>query len=76
MTRNMGRIDQFLRIVIGLVLLTYTVLTYTVKEGSITAGWLVPGVVGAILIITAFFAYCPLYTVLGMTTRTKLDRTT
>lgn len=71
MTRNMGRIDQFLRILIGLVL-----LAYTVKEGAITAGWLVPGVVGVILVVTAFFSYCPLYTVLGVTTRAKLDRTT
>jgi hypothetical protein len=71
MARNMGRIDQFLRILIGLVL-----LAYVVKDSAITAGWLVPGVVGVVLIITAFFSYCPLYTVLGVTTRTKLDRTT
>jgi hypothetical protein len=71
MTHNMGRIDQFIRILIGLVL-----LAYTVKEGAMSAGWVVPGVVGVILIITAFFSYCPLYTVLGVTTRTKLDRTT
>jgi hypothetical protein len=71
MARNVGRIDQFLRILIGLVL-----LAYVVKDSAITAGWLVPGVVGAVLIITAFFSYCPLYTVLGVTTRTKLDRTT
>lgn len=71
MTRNMGRIDRFFRILIGLLL-----LAYTINEGAITAGWVVPGVVGVILIITALFSYCPLYTVLGVTTRTNLDRTT
>lgn len=70
MTRNMGRIDQFLRIVIGLAL-----FAYTVKDGAIAAGGLTLGVVGVILIITAFFSYCPLYTVLGVSTRSKLDRT-
>ena len=70
MTRNMGRIDQFLRIVIGLAL-----FAYTVKDGAIAAGGLTLGVVGVILIITAFFFYCPLYTVLGVSTRSKLDRT-
>jgi hypothetical protein len=70
MTRNMGRIDQFLRIMIGLAL-----LAYTVKDGILAAGWLVPGVVGAILIITAFSSYCPLYAMFDVTTRSKLDRT-
>jgi hypothetical protein len=70
MIRNVGRIDQFLRIMIGLSL-----LAYTVKDGAITAGWLVLGILGAILMITAFFSYCPLYPVLGVTTRSKLDRT-
>jgi hypothetical protein len=69
MTRNMGRIDQFLRILIGLAL-----FAYGVKDGAIAAGWLPLGVVGVILIITALFSYCPLYTVLGVSTRGKLDR--
>lgn len=70
MTRNIGRIDQFVRIVIGLAL-----LAYTVKDGSLGSDWLVPGVIGLVLIITAFFSYCPLYSVLGVTTCSKTDRT-
>jgi hypothetical protein len=70
MTRNIGRIDQFLRIMIGV-----TLFAYAVKNGTLTTGWLVPGVVGVILVITAFFSYCPLYSMLGVTTRSNLDRT-
>ena len=43
MTNNMGRIDQFLRIVIGLAF-----FAYTVKDGAIAVGWLAQGVVGVI----------------------------
>jgi hypothetical protein len=70
MTRNMGRIDQFLRIMIGLAL-----FAYAVKDGKPAAGWLVPGVIEVILVITAFFSYCSLYSILGVTTRSRLDRT-
>lgn len=69
MTRNVGRIDQFLRFMIGLAL-----LVYAVKDGTLAAAWLVSGIAGLILMITAFFSYCPLYTMLGVTTRSKLDR--
>ena len=71
MTRNIGRIDQFVRIIVG-----FALLAFTVKDGTIAAGWLIPGIVGLILIITAFFSLCPLYSVLGVTTRSKVDRTT
>jgi hypothetical protein len=66
MTRNVGRIDQFFRIIIGLAL-----IAYTVKDGSLGPGWLVAGTIGLVLLVTAFFSYCPLYTLLGMNTRTK-----
>lgn len=70
MTRNLGRIDQYLRIVIGLAL-----VAYAVRDGTIASGWLVPAIVGVILMVTAFFSYCPLYAALGVTTRSKLDLT-
>ena len=66
MTRNVGRIDQFFRIIIGLAL-----IAYTVKDGSLGPGWLIAGTIGLVLLVTAFFSYCPLYTLLGMNTRTK-----
>jgi hypothetical protein len=64
MTRNVGLIDQYARIIIGLAL-----IAYTLKDGSLGSGWLVAGTLGCVLIATAFFSYCPLYTWLGINTR-------
>ena len=64
MTRNIGRIDQYVRTIIGLAL-----IAYTVKDGSLGAIWPVAGTLGFILIVTAFFSYCPLYTLLGVNTQ-------
>lgn len=66
MTRNVGLIDQYARIIIGLAL-----IAYTLKDGSLGAGWLVAGILGFVLITTAFFSYCPLYTLLGINTRQR-----
>ena len=64
MTRSIGRIDQFLRIIVGLAL-----LAYTVKDGTLGPGWLGGGALGLVLVATAFFSYSPLYTLLGINTR-------
>jgi len=70
-TRNLGRVDQFLRIVVGLAL-----VAYTVKDGPPALGFMVAGAVGVVLLITAFFSYCPLYTLFGISTRNRFDRPT
>ncbi|MBK5652525.1 hypothetical protein QU42_19535 [Bradyrhizobium sp. UASWS1016] len=66
MTPNVGRIDQYVRIIIGLAL-----MAYIVKDGSLGAGWIVTGALGLVLIATAFFSHCPLYTLLGINTLQK-----
>jgi hypothetical protein len=66
MRRNIGRVDQFLRIIVG-----FALLAYTVKEGTLGPGWLGVGALGLVLIVTAFFSYSPLYTLLGINTRHK-----
>ncbi|VIO72924.1 hypothetical protein CI1B_45730 [Bradyrhizobium ivorense] len=66
MARNVGFIDQYARILIGMAL-----IAYIVKDGSLGAGWLVAATLGFALIATAFFSYCPLYTLLGINTRRK-----
>jgi hypothetical protein len=58
MKKNTGSADRILRIVIGLGLLSITVI------GPKTL-W---GLIGIIPIITASFSFCPLYTVIGMST--------
>jgi hypothetical protein len=58
MKANVGGIDRILRIVLGLALLAMTL------TGTIGAwGW-----IGLLLLGTALFKFCPLYTVLGMNT--------
>jgi hypothetical protein len=64
MTRNVGRIDQVVRILIG-----FALIAYSVKDGVPGPTWLVAATFGTILIVTAFFSFCPLYTLLGWNTR-------
>ena len=66
MARNVGFVDQYARIIIG-----FALIAYTVRDGSLAAGWLVAGTLGLIMIVTAFFSFCPLYTLLGVNTRQK-----
>ena len=58
MTANVGKIDQVLRIVIGLILLSLVFI------GPKTL-W---GLIGLILIATAGFRFCPAYRLLGLRT--------
>ena len=64
MTRNIGRIDQFLRIIVG-----FALLAYTVKDGTLGPGWLGGGALGLVLVVTAFFSYSPLSALFGINTR-------
>ena len=66
MTRNVGRIDQGIRIVVGLVLLAI------VFVGPRTPfGWL-----GLIPLFTGLFGVCPVYALLGISTCERpTDRT-
>jgi hypothetical protein len=60
-TSNLHSIDRILRIVIGLVLISLVFI------GPKTV-W---GYAGVILVLTAFINFCPLYSILGVSTRTK-----
>lgn len=57
MKKNMGTIDRFVRIVIGIALITYGVLNQS---------WI--GFIGLVPILTAFVRFCPLYTIIGIST--------
>lgn len=58
---NVGGIDKFLRIVIGLILLSLTVV------GPKTI-W---GLVGLVPLLTGLINFCPLYPVIGLSTCKK-----
>ena len=61
--RNIGKIDQFVRIVVGLAM-----IAFVFRTGSMDPIWPVLIPVGVILLATAFFSLCPLYTLLGWST--------
>ena len=63
MKKNMGSADRIIRVIIALVF------------AGLYFGGLVPGIVGIILLIvgavfllTSFFGFCPLYTLVGIKT--------
>jgi|OpeIllAssembly_1097287.scaffolds.fasta_scaffold991767_1 hypothetical protein len=60
MKQNVGGIDKVLRIVVGLGLLSLLFLL----EGS--AKWY--GLIGLVPLGTALMGYCPLYSILGLST--------
>lgn len=61
MSANMGIIDQYARSVLGLAL-----VAFAFQDGLSIQGWHWAGLIGLVLLLTAFFRYCPLYSVLGM----------
>jgi Inner membrane protein YgaP-like, transmembrane domain len=60
MTRNVGTADQWLRIILGLVLLALIFI--------IDGPWRWIGLIGVVPLGTALLRWCPLYTLLGIDT--------
>ncbi len=69
MNRNVGKIDQYIRIVAGLA-----AIAFVFKDGTLGSTWPVLIPIGAILLATAFFSFCPLYTLLGWNTGRNITR--
>jgi hypothetical protein len=62
---NVGTIDQYVRIVVGLAL-----IAYALQDGPSIQGWHWIGFIGLVPLATAFFKSCPIYTVLGISSCT------
>ena len=60
MNVNVGSADKIIRIVIGLVLLSLLVFLHG------KARWF--GLIGLVPLLTAFLGFCPLYSLLGLST--------
>jgi hypothetical protein len=58
---NVGTLDQYIRIVLGLAL-----IAYAFQDGVTIQGWHWAGLVGVVPLVTAFFKSCPLYSALGI----------
>jgi hypothetical protein len=65
MKKNIGNTDRFVRIMFGIILLI--LFMSGVLSENPTIKWILLGV-SAILIITSFATFCPLYAVLGKST--------
>ena len=62
---NVGTIDQYVRIVVGLAL-----IAYALQDGLSIQGWHWVGLIGLVPLATAYFKSCPLYTLLGFSSCT------
>jgi hypothetical protein len=60
---NIGGIDRVLRLAVGLVL-----IAYAIPLGFSVTGWNWFGWIGVIPLLTAVVGFCPLYTLLGIST--------
>ena len=69
MRRNIGIVDQVIRSVLGLA-----IIAYILKESSFLDGLGLASFLGAYLLATALFVYCPLYGALGLSSCGRLDR--
>ena len=63
MSRNVGRIDQYVRIVVGPAL-----VAFAFQDGKSIQRWHWAGLAGFVLLATAFFSTRPVYSVLGIST--------
>lgn len=63
MSMNIGKIDQYVRIVLELAL-----VAFAFQDGPPIQGWHWFGLMGFVLLLTAFFRSCPAYSLLGMST--------
>jgi membrane protein YdbS with pleckstrin-like domain len=67
---NVGLVDRSIRALLGLVLLVLP-LTASASIALYATPWIYWGsvVLGVILLTTAVFSFCPLYRMMGCTTR-------
>jgi len=63
MTTNVGTVDRIARLIIGGALLAFAIGIIAPGSGYNWIGWL-----GFVLILSAVFATCPLYSLIGMRT--------
>lgn len=68
MTGNVGTVDRALRFVIGVALIVAPLLDF-MGLGASTVGAYSLMAVGAVLALTAIFGLCPLYSLLGIKTK-------
>ena len=66
---NVGSLDRIARIIIGAALILLPLLGLVASAAS--ALGIVMIVAGAVLVVTGFVSFCPLYRIIGASTRTQ-----
>lgn len=61
MKNNIGSVDKIFRIILGLAIIIL---------GFVFQSWW--GVIGLVPMVTAFLGFCPAYSLLGVSTKTKV----
>ncbi|WP_082176529.1 YgaP family membrane protein [Pseudaestuariivita atlantica] len=67
MTRNLGKADRLIRFFLGLLLVVAPLANLPPIWGS-TLSVVLAMAVGAVLIVTSFVQFCPLYRIFGIST--------
>lgn len=67
--RNMGAIDRSIRVITGLVMIYLGFINTSVISSDIIN--LIVGVIGIISVVFAYLAFCPIYTLGGVSTIKK-----
>jgi hypothetical protein len=62
MKANVGNIDKWIRVVLGVVI---------IFVGLFFQSWW--GLIGLLPLVTGLFNYCPAYSLIGASTKTKVD---
>ena len=60
MKKNVGNTDKWVRIVLGVALIAVLIF--------VQSAWRWVGLVGVVLVVTAFLNFCPLYALFGIHT--------
>lgn len=63
---NVGKTDKIIRVLAGLAVLA---LAFTQLGGVATTAGIVATVIAVVLVVTGIFSFCPLYKLIGASTR-------
>ena len=64
MRQNIGTVDRIARVIAGLLLLAFALGLIAPGTGWNWLGW-----IGVVPLLTAFIAFCPAYSLLGLSSR-------
>ncbi len=68
MTANVGTVDRGLRVILGIALIVAPLINFLGLGASAVVAYILMAI-GAILILTGLFSFCPLYRMLNIRTK-------